>query len=304
MAFACGVEEVAMRPEKVVKAGGHVEQVEVVDMSVPTPLARKVAEAVTQAEYFDDQRCHVAIRQARSLIGHASFREITQPFGEPAADLEQELWQFSHITSGLCVRTVLATLLLSYGMIQNQLLLIIAGLLFIPLLPLVLAVAFAVLRRHFDLLGGALAAFLLVTASITVTSFIFGALSDTPIRFASEHSFIASTLLSLAVGLAAAFGTVDDAGRREMLGLAAASQLALLPCWLGLSFGTSMSVPDKELAGRLASIFINPLVLAFAAAVGYAVLGYRRRAVPKDDQEAAPAADAFGAQSHVTSRRV
>jgi len=44
--------------------------------------------------------------------------------------------------------------------------------------------------------------------------------------------------MSLALGVAAGLATSDDVGRRELFGLAAATQVAILPVWFGIALGT------------------------------------------------------------------
>ena len=52
-------------------------------------------------------------------------------------------------------------------------------------------------------------------------------------------------ILSVVIGAAAGFGSVDDAGRRELIGLAATAHLAVYPIWFGLKFIYGFKPEDK-----------------------------------------------------------
>ena len=73
---------------------------------------------------------------------------------------------------------------------------------------------------------------------------------------------------SLAIGIASSLATADDVGRRELVGLAAASQLALIPAWMGLSLVYGFDGSEGE---KLASFAMNIVALVAGA---IAVYGY------------------------------
>ena len=77
---------------------------------------------------------------------------------------------------------------------------------------------------------------------------------------------IAGLAFSLMIGIAAALATADDAGHRQLIGVAAASQLALAPAWLGLSlvFGFPESPAEK-----LLSFGVNVCALIVGGAMIY-----------------------------------
>jgi hypothetical protein len=96
--------------------------------------------------------------------------------------------------------------------------------------------------------------------------------ADPPMMFDNFPPMAAGALFSLAVGVAASLATADDAGHRQLVGLAAASQLALVPAWLGISvvFGFSESAAEK-----LSGFGVNTLCLVVGAAAVYGTLLWR-----------------------------
>ena len=83
---------------------------------------------------------------------------------------------------------------------------------------------------------------------------------------------IAGVLLSLLIGIAGAIATADDVGHRQLVGLAAASQVALIPAWFGISlvFGFAESPSEKLMA-----FGFNSFALILGSAAVYAALAWR-----------------------------
>jgi hypothetical protein len=82
-------------------------------------------------------------------------------------------------------------------------------------------------------------------------------------------------LISAAVGLAAAVAHADDGGRKEMLGLAATAQIAVIPVWLGLV--TVLGVPRTEETGvvatRTLTLFLNITIVIVSSLAAYVAIG-------------------------------
>ena len=74
------------------------------------------------------------------------------------------------------------------------------------------------------------------------------------------------------VGVAATLGTADDVGHRQLIGLAAGSQIALIPAWLGISIVHGF---DESVGERLLSFGVNVIALALGAMIVYALLSWR-----------------------------
>jgi hypothetical protein len=84
-------------------------------------------------------------------------------------------------------------------------------------------------------------------------------------------SFVISGIIGLTAGLSIA----DDTGRRYLIGVAAAVQLAIFPVWFGAAL--VLGLPDHEiLFPRLSSFAINLATISCAALIAYAALDYRR----------------------------
>jgi hypothetical protein len=80
-------------------------------------------------------------------------------------------------------------------------------------------------------------------------------------------------LISFAVGIAAGLATADDVGRREMIGLAATAQIAIVPVWLGLGLVLGFPVSDPTPpARRLLSLLLNIAVIITASLLTFAAI--------------------------------
>ena len=276
IAFDVGVGQVTLRQEQIQRPGQPRQTRDVVDAELATHVAKDLIDAVMHAPFYDPAEYAITVRQPRSITSRQPVGEVTWPLAEPTPDLLEELWQFSHVTAGFCGRVLLAAMLLAYGMLQDQLLIMIAGLLFLQALPQLLAIAFGLKAREPRLAGqGALA--LAVGIGLAVLGgAIVGLLVGPPLRFTSFGTTLSSALIALVVGAAAGLALPDDAGRRELIGLATASQVALPSVWLGISlaFGGPAS-PDASVAGRALSLLLSLAVIVAAALVAYTLLGLR-----------------------------
>src|SRR6185503_8042679 len=92
----------------------------------------------------------------RSIISNQDLKTLTRPLVEPTSDLFQELWQFCQVTFGFVGRIYIGAVLLAFGLVDYRLLFMIAGLLFIPLLPVMLAIGFSLWTRQWRLVAQAL----------------------------------------------------------------------------------------------------------------------------------------------------
>lgn len=277
LAFTAGASEVTVLEKRAFSQDGSEAIKEIVELDCGTPIAKTFIDLLTSSPFFNRDEFSVAIRQPRSLVSSETIRKLTRPMVEPATDLFEELWQFSQITYGFVGRILIGALLLSYGLNEYQLLFMIAGLLFIPLLPLMLSLGFGIWTRQWRLaIQGALSliiALLLLTAGGVVVAL----LTNPPTRFSEFNSRATSTLISLAVGVAAGLATADDVGRREMIGLAATAQVAIVPAWLGLCLvhGFPLPLPGSGPAARLAGLLLSIMAISVASLITYAAMGIR-----------------------------
>lgn len=265
LAFEQGISEVTLQQVEVQTAGLAPEPKDAVDAKVSTPQGKAFIDAVIAAPFFDRESYAIEIREPRSILKSSSIRDITRPVPAPIIDIDEELWQFTHVTYSFVLRIFVASLLLSYGMMEENLLLMIGGLLFLPFTPLILACAFGALTRQWQLVGHGLIALIaaimiILTGGVAVASFAEG-----PLLFDAFPPMIAGLALSFGIGIASSLATADDVGRRELVGLAAASQLALIPAWMGLSMVQGFDGTELEklqsFGGNLVAILAGSLAI-------------------------------------------
>jgi hypothetical protein len=190
----------------------------------------------------------------------------------------EELWQFSHITPGFVGRVLIAGMLLAYGMIEDKLLIMIAGLLFLPLLPLMLAMSFGLKTIEWRLMAQGAAAFIVAIALLLGGGVLVALMMNPPILYNESNSMITGFLISIAVGVAAGLATTDDAGRRELIGLAATAQVAIIPVRLGILFVFGVSSSEEPFK-HIVTFLMNVTTVIVAAMGTYAALGMKGEAV-------------------------
>jgi hypothetical protein len=273
IAFEVGISDVSISPVRLLKADRSESIKERVQVETATHLAKAFVERVTTSPSFSCDGYAVTVRQPRSIISNQDLTTLTRPLVEPTSDLFQEFWQFCQVTYGFVGRIYIGALLLAFGLIDYRLLFMIAGLLFIPLLPVMLGIGFSLWTRQWRLLLQALiallvAVMLLATAGVTVALF-----SSPPLRFIESNSLLTGFIISLAVGVAAGLATSDDVGRREMIGLAATAQVAIVPVWFGISavFGIPAADPTPP-RQRAIGWLLNVMGIIVASLATYAVL--------------------------------
>jgi hypothetical protein len=132
------------------------------------------------------------------------------------------------------------------------------------------ALGFGLIEREWRLLARAVVALVVAVGLLVATGAVVGLAMDAPIRFQDFGHLLPGLLVSLAVGIASSLATTDAAGRRELIGLAVASQIALVPVWLGmrLVFGAAAGdeVPPSE---RLLGFAVNAGTIVGIGTVTY-----------------------------------
>jgi len=242
-------------------------------MDVSTPMAKAFLDEFVAAPFFSRDKYSIAIRQPRSLVSPHKLRELTRPLVEPSFDIFEELWQFSQVTYGFMGRILIGAMLLSYGLVEYRLLFMIAGLLFIPLLPLVLSIGFGLWTRQWRLAAQGVLSLFTAILLLLLGGVIVALFTNPPVRYSEFNSHANGFLVSLIVGVAAGLATADDVGRREMIGLAATAQIAIVPAWFGLclvlGFPASEPMPPSS---RVIGLLLNIIAIVIASAATYATL--------------------------------
>lgn len=270
-AFSVKIKKATIHPAKNYRADGTVENREIVDIEASTPEAKLFVDRLLQSDYFDREESSLAVRETRSIVSDKPFRELTIPLVVPITDIYEELWEFSHLTFGFIGRAFISGALLSYGLIQQQILLMIAGLLFLPLLPLLLAIGFGAWTRKWKLALQGFVTFCAAMLVLLAAGIFVGEIVGPPVRFSDFNSLIVGLAISLGVGIAAGLSIIDDVARRELIGLAATAQVAIIPAWIGLclAVGFPETISRADITERLISFGANTVTIVVASLVVY-----------------------------------
>jgi hypothetical protein len=280
IAFAVGISNVTIGEKRILSAKGSEVVKDSIEMEVGTSLAKAFIDELTSKPFFARDTFSIAVRQPRSIVSRERLSILTRPLVEPSVDVFEELWQFSQVTYGFVGRILIGALLLAYGLVEYQLLLIIAGLLFIPLLPLMLSVGFGLRTKQWRLAAQGIFSLAVALSLLILGGLTVGFLTNPPVRYAEFNSLATSLLISCAVGVAAGLATVDDAGRREMIGLAATAQIAIIPAWIGLCLILGFPVSDPAPAKhRLLALLLSAVAIVIASFVTYTLLGVKASAL-------------------------
>ena len=282
-AFSVGIEKVSLNQAKSLHSDGRTETRDSVDIETSTPKGKRFVDALLAADFYNPEDFSINTRQPRSIISKESLRELTKPLVEPATDILEELWQFTHITYGFVGRIFIAACLLAYGLIQHKILLIIAGLLFLPLLPLMLSIGFGAWTRNWRLSMQGVLACLTAAILLLLGGAAIAAVSNPPLKYDEFNSPLVGFLISVAVGVAAGLANIDDVGRREMIGLAATAQIAIIPVWFGicLVFGFPSTTGESEIMNRALSFFINVITIIVVSMTVYVLTGAASRSLAR-----------------------
>lgn len=284
VAFSVGINRVSTFQIESRTADGETQQKDSVDFESSTPQAKRFIDALIESDFYNSEDYSINIRQPRSIISKESLRELTRPLVIPASDIYEDLWQFSHITIGFVGRNFIAACLLSYGLIHQQTLLIIAGLLFLQLLPLLLGIGYGAWTGAWKLVGQSFLAFATAIVLLVAAGALIAAVSSPPIKYDEFNPMFVGFLISLAVGIGAGLANSDDVGRREFLGLAATAQMAIVPAWFGISliFGFPNTTSHDEIVSRALGFGLNVLTLIVASLATYVLLGATNRHLPNE----------------------
>lgn len=247
----------------------------VVSVEVSTPKARDFVNALLASPCLDGADCSISLRELRAIVNRQQLSEITRPMVEPGPDVIEDLWLMSHVTPSYLGRAAGGAILLAHGVIRDSPIAIVVAALILPFLSQVLSIGFGAWCGDWKLMRqGTLA----ITVS-AVLAWVMGAvvawLTGGPIMFHDFASPLASFATSAVIGAAAGLSTADDAGRRYLIGVAAAVQFAVYPSWFGAA--TVIGLPSGAmLMTRTEGFLINLITMPGAALIAYALVGLRR----------------------------
>ncbi|GAA4350032.1 hypothetical protein GCM10023185_07300 [Hymenobacter saemangeumensis] len=274
IALAQGIGEAVVSMATLHRAGeGEVSQ-DVVDLATATPLAKQFIEALLEAPFYNPTTFSFTIRHPESLFGSKPPKDEAHPIARPTTDVYQELYQFIKVTYSLAGRVFISAVLLAYGMVENFLPIIIAGLLFLPFHHHLLGIALGGVTKEWRFLGQAALALVVSTLLIFLAGICVALVCEPPMLFELKGSMLAGIVLAAVIGVAAALASIDDAGRRELIGLAATAHISIYPAWIGLQlvYGEADS---HKIVEHLVSFLINVGVLSGAAFLTYTLTGMK-----------------------------
>ena len=237
LAFKAGVSDISLQSSKRIKKDNTAFTEESISVETSTPKAKEFVESLMTAPFYDPKTINLTIEHPESIFGAELPSKETKPIIRPSADVYEDLWQFTQINGSLLTRVFLSSLLLCYGMVEGYMPLIIAGLLFLPYHHHILALGFSPVVKEWRLAKHALLAFLLTTGIIVLAGVCAALYLEPDIKFTEFNTPpLTSFLIAAVIGMAAGFGAADDAGRRELIGLAATAHISVYPAWFGLKF--------------------------------------------------------------------
>jgi hypothetical protein len=275
VALDAGIKQVAVQK---IYVHGPNHEMEVVSAETSTPCAKAFIDGLLSAPWFDPARYSLTARELRAILTHEPLADLTRPMVEPAMDVLEDLWQLSHITPSYLGRACSAAILLAHGMFENSPISIVVAALFLPFLSQVLAVSFGLWMGDRKLARQGIAALGVSTAVCITAGVIVALLNDGPLAFSDFKRPLVSFGISCLIGLAAGLSSADDAGRRYLIGVAAAVQYSVFPVWFGICLVRGF--PDASLTGqRIGTFALNVATIATMAVAAYAWTGMRRKEV-------------------------
>ncbi len=116
------------------------------------------------------------------------------------------------------------------------------------------------------------------TVACVAAGALIGLVHPGPLLFSGFKSPLVSFAMSGIIGVASGLAIADDAGRRYLIGVAAAVQFAVFPVWFG--FSLVQGFPESHIvAERLGAFAVNFVTIAGTAALTYAATGMSKQIV-------------------------
>jgi hypothetical protein len=266
IARTVGVSEVTT--SEVLVRGPNVKRV-LCSVETSTPQARALTQALMSAPSLKDIDISLTSRELRAIVSKTPAKLLTKPMSEPYPDVVQDLWQLSHVTPSYYGRGLAGAILMASGIIDNNPIPIVVAALFLPFLAQVLACGIGLWDRDKELVLHGLKAVGVSIALAFLGGAVVAAFEGGPVGFHGFKGPLSSLAISSVIGVTAGLSSADDAGRRYLIGVAAAVQLAIFPVWMGVV--TVTGIPDRViLVHHLLSFSINLVTIAVSSVVAYA----------------------------------
>jgi hypothetical protein len=268
LAREAGIDRVAISD---VYLPGPDAKWQVLSVETSTPKACAFVEAFLGSADLRRADYSLTSRELRAIVNRDDISSLTRPMSEPFPDVIQDLWQLSHLTISYIARAAAGAILLATGILDDNAVSIVVAALFLPFLSEVLAVSLGLWSRDCRLILHGLGAVAVSTTLAFAAGVLVAMVQGGPINFTTFRSPLASFAISAVIGITAGLANADDTGRRYLIGVAAAVQLAIFPVWLGAATVVGLP-PEKILWARVGSFLINLGTICLAAAAAYAAL--------------------------------
>ncbi len=273
LAHAAGVEAVTVTE---VFVHGPDEKRSQVSVETSTPKARAFVDALLASPTFSAIQYTLTSRELRAIVSDEPVDKVTWPMSEPAPDVIQDLWQLSHLSASYYGRAAGGAALMATGIIEDSPVAIVVAALILPFLSQVLAVSFGLWSRNRRLVRQGLLALLASTVLALAAGAVVAWMEGGPIRFQGFKGPLSSFCISAVIGITAGLSSADDAGRRYLIGVAAAVQFAIFPVWFGAALALGLPRGDNALTAKLLSFGINLVTISGTAVLAYALLHMRQ----------------------------
>jgi hypothetical protein len=254
---------------------GPNQPLKLVSVETSTPNAKAFVDAILNSPSLSKVHYSLTSREVRAIISDDPVESLTQPLSEPFPDVIQDLWQLSHITLSYVGRAMAGSIILADGIIENNAISIVLAALFLPFLSQLLALSFGVWCRDWRLIAHGAKALLISLGLAFFGGAIVGLIQGGPIQFTAFRSPLSSFAVSAIVGTTAGLSLADDTGRRYLIGVAAAVQLAVFPVWLGVAVVLGFPAENVVL-DRITSFSVNLLTIAVMAVLSFAMLHLKK----------------------------
>jgi hypothetical protein len=248
-----------------------VRDIVTLDIMLPAPKARSLLDGLSRLPAGE---WSVVSVHPRSVFTGRPLGIETRPFPVPGLEIEEDLWEFAHVTISMILRVLLGAALVAHGMVVGNLPLMLAGLLFLPYHHSLIAIALGAVRGRGRLAGQSLCVFLLSTVLIAIAGAAVAFVEGGSVQWEPAGGTVPGLVIGAIVGTAAALASSDDSGRRELIGLAATAHLSVNPALVGIALmssrtgGLSAHVVDFVLAVAALTLAAGLTLLATGAAKG------------------------------------
>lgn len=259
-----------------IEKGQYTE--DVIEVKTSSPEAKDFVEKLMTAPFFSPKEYSIAVRYPRSIVSGEKIRRVTLPVVIPPIDIYEELWEFSHITFSFIGRAFAAAMLLSYGMIEYKLLIMLSGLLFFPYIQEILAVAFGICTKEWMLVRQGMLAIAAATVIIIIAGAVCALLTHPPLQYEEFSSILTGFLIAIVIGIAAGLASADNTGKREMIGLTISAQTAIFAAWFGISLVFGFPEVSKTIE-HIASFFVNIMTITITASATFYLMQVKGEAI-------------------------